>query len=146
MADDEVVFVRVWAEKWSKIAVPQQFSSPGAVRRLNVGSLLGKTIPTNAEAGGKLIDGIFADLRSVLSDGTAFWSSSPGMISIFYPKMLSQAADLTHSVICSTIERRIRDEIVVPARAAAGVAAQGDNHGAAGELGGFPAHRPPRQG
>jgi hypothetical protein len=46
------------------------------------------------------------------------------MISIFYPKMLSQAADLAHSVICSTIERRIRDTIVVPARATAATQTQ----------------------
>ncbi len=123
MADDEVVFVNVWTAKWSKIVAPQQFSAPGAVRRLNIGALLGKTLPDSAESGGKLIDGIFVDLRSMLKDGATFWSSGPGMISIFYPKMLPQAADLAHSVICSTIERRIRDTIVVPARAAATTAA-----------------------
>ena len=125
MADDEAIFVGVWAEKWSKVVAPQQFATQGSVRRLNVGALLGRTMPAGAEAGGKLIEGIFVDLHAVLKDGATFWSSGPGMISVFYPKMLSQAADLTHSVLASTIERRVREMVLVPARAnAAGAATQ----------------------
>ncbi|HEY1722970.1 MAG TPA: hypothetical protein VGG27_17140 [Magnetospirillaceae bacterium] len=119
MADGEAVFVKVWTERWSKILVPLQFTSAGAIRRLNVGALLGKTMPSGAEAGSELIDGIFSDLRSMLKEGATFWSSGPGMISIFYPKMGAQAADLAHSVIASTVDRRVRETVIVPARGTA---------------------------
>jgi hypothetical protein len=119
MADDEAIFVGVWSEKWAKIGVPQQFASTGTVRRLHIATLLGKTMPNGIEAGDKLIEGIFADLKSVLKEGAVFWSPAPGLIDIFYPKMLPQAADLSHSVVRSTIERRIRETIIDPARAEA---------------------------
>ncbi len=118
MSNDEAVFVEVWKQKWSKIPNPQKLQANGIVRRIYVGSLLGKTLPRSLAAGGQLIDGIFSDLKSTLKADALYWSPAPGLIDVFYANMGPQAADLSHSVLTSAISRRIQDTIVNPARSA----------------------------
>ena len=121
MADAESKFVEVWEDWWAKYPVPTQLVVAGSVRRLDVGALMGKIMPKTEQDGVKLLDGIGKDLKTVLADkkDTLFWSPAPGLIDIFYPKLLPQAADLSHSVIRSAIERRVRETIVTPAASTA---------------------------
>jgi hypothetical protein len=108
MADDESIFVDVWTERFSRIAVPHQLVAAGAVRRLDVGGLMGKAMPKSTKEGQQLIDGIVADIGSVLGDEASYWSPAPGLIDIFYAKLVPAAADLKHSVVRKAAERRIR--------------------------------------
>lgn len=108
MADDEAVFVDVWTERFARIAVPHQLVAAGAVRRLDVGGLMGKAMPKSTKEGQQLIDGIVADIGSVLGDEATYWSPAPGLIDIFYAKLVPAAADLKHSVVRKAAERRIR--------------------------------------
>lgn len=108
MADDEAVFVDVWTERFARIAVPHQLVAAGAVRRLDVGGLMGKAMPKSTKEGQQLIDGIVADIGSVLGDEATYWSPAPGLIDIFYANLVPAAADLKHSVVRKAAERRIR--------------------------------------
>lgn len=111
MADDEAIFVDVWTERFARVAVPHQLVAAGAVRRLDVGGLMGKSMPKTTKEGQQLIDGIVADIGSVLGGDATYWSPAPGLIDIFYAKLLPTAADLKHSVVRKAAERRIRTTI-----------------------------------
>ncbi len=117
MENLEAIFVGVWNEKWSKVSPPKQVTAGGTLRRINVGALLGKTMPPDAAEGAKLVKGIFDDLDTTLGERAVYWSPAPGLIDLYYPKLLPDAADLSLSVVVAAIGRRIHDEISSTAQA-----------------------------
>src|SRR5579862_869220 len=116
MADGESRFVEVWTEWMAKIPVPERLTTSGAVRRLDIGAMMGKTMPKSAEDGTKLLNDVAREVKSILSDreGAIFWSPAPGLIDVFYPKLTPQAAELAHSVVTSSVDRLVRDRVAAP--------------------------------